>query len=308
MKKEPLLKMTSISKSFAVRQKTKGLFKPVPRIQAVRNVSLTLYQGEIYGLVGESGSGKTTVGRAILRLHAPDSGAIRYQDIDLINPAGNEKKRLQKDIQMIYQDPYSSLNPRMKIGKSLEEVLIIHQIGTAKQRKQKVLDMLEKVGLGHDYYTRYPNELSGGQRQRISIARALIVEPELIVCDEPVSALDVSIQEQILLLLLKLQQEMKLTLLFITHDLSVVHYLSNRIGIMHNGQIVEEALTDDMFQQPTHPYTQKLLAAIPVVPLEENSVGQASLPHETSVEIVDEQAFSQRAYGHHTVLDFTSNT
>ncbi|HIY21285.1 MAG TPA: ATP-binding cassette domain-containing protein [Candidatus Flavonifractor merdigallinarum] len=232
-------------------------------MNAVSGLSLQLFSGETYGLVGESGCGKTTTGRAIVGLNRPDSGEIWYQGKDLAQLSERDFRPLRREIQLVFQDPLSSLNPRQRIGALLEEPLIIQGEGDREERRAKVLSILEKVGLSEEHYFRYPHELSGGQVQRLGIARALIIHPKLIVCDEPVSALDVSIQAQILNMLTALQREMGLTLLFISHDMGVVRYLSDRIGVMYLGALVEESPTDALFERPRHPYTQALFSSIP---------------------------------------------
>lgn len=259
----PILEVNALQKKFPVHGSFGKLFGTKTYVNAVTNVSFRLYPGETYGLVGESGSGKSTTGRAILGLTPPSSGQVLYQDQDLAKLSGNELRKFRKDIQFVFQDPFSSLNPRKRIGPILEEPLLIHKMGNKEQRREQVFRILDIVGLQPENYFRYPHEFSGGQRQRVGLARALIMNPKIIICDEPVSALDVSIQSQILNILKGLQKELRLTLLFITHDISVVRYISDRIGIMYLGTIVEEALTDDLFQQPLHPYTKALFSAVP---------------------------------------------
>jgi oligopeptide transport system ATP-binding protein len=259
----PILEVISLKKKFPVHGSFGSLFGTKLYVNAVTDVSFRLYPGETYGLVGESGSGKSTTGRAILGLTPPSSGQVLYQDQDLAKLSGNELRKFRKDIQFVFQDPFSSLNPRKRIGPILEEPLLIHKMGDKAQRQEQVFRILEIVGLQPEHYFRYPHEFSGGQRQRVGLARALIMNPKIIICDEPVSALDVSIQSQILNILKQLQKELRLTLLFITHDISVVRYISDRIGIMYLGTIVEEALTDDLFKEPLHPYTKALFSAVP---------------------------------------------
>lgn len=232
-------------------------------MNAVTDVSIQLYEGETYGLVGESGSGKSTTGRAILGLTPASQGNVLYGTRDVAAMSREEKRKFRKDVQLVFQDPFSSLNPRKRIGRMLEEPLIIHKMGDKAERQEQVFRILKTVGLQPEHAYRFPHEFSGGQRQRLGLARALIMNPKIIVCDEPVSALDVSIQSQILNMLKRLQQELKLTLLFITHDISVVRYISDRIGIMYLGRIMEEALTDDLFHEPLHPYTKALFSAVP---------------------------------------------
>jgi len=254
----PILEAVHLHKSFSAG----SLFRKI-RIDAVRDVSFELREGETYGLVGESGSGKSTTGRMLVGLERPDAGEVRFAGRNITALAGKERKAMRKNIQFVFQDPYSSLNPKQRIGNMLEEPLVIHRMGSASERKERVFRMLDAVGLGPDYVFRYPHELSGGQRQRLGIARAVILNPKIIVCDEPVSALDVSIQSQILNMLKRLQQDFQLTLLFISHDMSVVRYISDRIGVMYLGSLAEEAPTDELFQEPLHPYTRALLSAVP---------------------------------------------
>lgn len=260
---EPILEVNELVKKFPVYGPLGRLVGPKAHVNAVREATFRMYEGETYGLVGESGSGKSTTGRAILGLTPATSGEVLYRGKDLVKLSQQELRSIRKDIQFVFQDPLSSLNPRKRIGDILEEPLIIHKIGNREQRQEKVFRILEVVGLQPEHYFRYPHEFSGGQRQRIGLARALIVNPKMMICDEPVSALDVSIQSQILNMLRGLQAELGLTMLFITHDISVVRYISDRIGIMYLGAIVEEAPTDDLFAEPLHPYTKALLSAVP---------------------------------------------
>ena len=261
--KAPLLEIQNLQKRYPIYGPLGKLFPPKTHMKAVSNMSLQLYEGETYGLVGESGCGKSTTGRSIVGLVKPDAGQIMYQGKDLTKLNDSEFRPLRRDIQMVFQDTLSSLNPRSRIGALLEEPLIIQGMGDAAERRQKVLDILKMVGLAEDHYFRYPHELSGGQVQRLGIARALIINPKLIVCDEPVSALDVSIQSQILNMLVSLQKDMNLSLLFISHDIGVVRYISNRIGVMYLGTLVEEAETDELFENTLHPYTKALFSSIP---------------------------------------------
>ena len=261
-----LLEVRNLKKYFPVRR---GVFRRVvAHVKAVDGVSFFIREGETLGLVGESGCGKTTVGRTILRLIDPTEGSILFYNddkpIDIAKLSQRALKPLRRQMQIIFQDPYSSLNPRMTIGDIIEEPLVVHRIGTPAEREARVKELLEAVGLNPQYMKRYPHEFSGGQRQRIGIARALALGPKLIICDEPVSALDVSIQAQVLNLLEDLQKEFGLTYLFIAHDLSVVRHISDRVAVMYLGKIVEMAETEELFQNPKHPYTEALLSAVPV--------------------------------------------
>src|SRR5699024_5143434 len=230
-KTAPILEVQGLKKHFPIEGLFGKLGKNVSVVKAVDDVSFKLYEGETYGLVGESGCGKSTTGRAILRLIDPTEGKVMYKGQDILKQTNKENRSIRQELQMVFQDPYSSLNPRKRIGDTIEEPLIIHGIGNAEERTELVMDILEKVGMRIDHYYRYPHELSGGQRQRIGLARALIVNPKVVIADEPVSALDVSIQSQVINLLQKLQNELKLTYLFIAHDISVVRHISDRIGV-----------------------------------------------------------------------------
>ncbi|MBN1697106.1 MAG: ATP-binding cassette domain-containing protein [Spirochaetales bacterium] len=236
----------------------------VGKIYAVDDVSFTIREGETLGLVGESGCGKTTLGRTIDYLYKATGGDVLFQGRNIFTLKKKELYTLRRNMQMIFQDPFESLNPRHTIGAILEEPFLIHSIGTRQERKKQISSLLEQVGLPPDVLQRYPHEFSGGQRQRIGIARALTLQPKLIICDEPVSALDVSIQSQILNLLVRLQETFKLTYLFIAHDLAVVKYISDRIAVMYLGKIVELTGADEIYRHPVHPYTQALISAIPV--------------------------------------------
>jgi len=235
-------------------------------VKAVDNVSFDIYKGETFGLVGESGSGKSTTGRAIIRLYKPTGGKVLYKGEDVHhNKSKQELRKYNRKMQMIFQDPYASLNPRMKVADIIAEGIDIHGLAkTREERMQKVYELLETVGLNKEHANRYPHEFSGGQRQRIGIARALAVEPEFIIADEPISALDVSIQAQVVNLMKKLQREKGLTYLFIAHDLSMVKYISDRVGVMYHGKLVELADSDELYRNPIHPYTKSLLSAIPL--------------------------------------------
>ncbi|MGE7675302.1 ABC transporter ATP-binding protein [Lysinibacillus sp. NPDC094403] len=257
-----LLKVDGLKKYFPIR---KGVLNTqVGDVKAVDDVSFEVFEGETLGIVGESGCGKSTTGRLLMRLLEPTEGKIEFAGKMISELSNNEMRKARRDIQMIFQDPYASLNPRHNIGKILEEPLIVHGMGNAKERKQKVLELLEIVGLNEYHVKRYPHQFSGGQRQRIGIARALMTNPRLIIADEPVSALDVSIQAQVLNLLQNLQKELKLTYIFISHDLGVVRHISNRVGVMYLGKIVELTASEDLYAEPLHPYTQALLSSVPV--------------------------------------------
>ena len=249
---EVILECKDVSTFFKVKNGT---------LKAVNGVSLKIHKGETIGLVGESGCGKTTLGRTIMRLYKPNSGQILFKGKDIFE---NNSNSYYKNVQMIYQDPYASLDPLMVVADSIKEGMIIHKMYDEERRKQRVIELLEMVGLNSEHANRFPHEFSGGQRQRIGIARALAVEPELIVCDEPISALDVSIQAQVVNLLKDLQDKMGLSYLFITHDLSMVRQISNRIAVMYLGSLVELADSEDIYTSCMHPYTKALLSAIPI--------------------------------------------
>lgn len=259
----PLLEVRNLIKRFPVKG---GIFgREVGAVQAVSDVSFSIARGETLGLVGESGCGKSTLGRCILRLIEPTSGQVMFDGIDITRLNGSELRRLRRRIQIIFQDPFASLNPRMTVEEVLSEPIEIHRLSTSKEEKMaKIYRLLDLCGLRRESLNRFPHEFSGGQRQRICIARALAVEPEFIVCDEPVSALDVSIQAQIINLMQDLQKELGLTYLFIAHDLKVVEHISNRVAVMYLGKMVEVATAEELYSNPRHPYTQALLSAIPI--------------------------------------------
>ncbi|NHN32844.1 ABC transporter ATP-binding protein [Paenibacillus agricola] len=256
-----LLEVKGLKKYFPIHKG--GFGKPQSFVKAVDEVSFDIQVGETLGIVGESGCGKSTTGRTILHLTDPTGGVVMFQGQNLSTLKGKELRAMRRHMQIVFQDPYSSLNPRMTIGDTLEEPLKLHGIATGAECRDRVKDILEVVGLSNYHYHRYPHEFSGGQRQRIGIARALITNPKLIVADEPVSALDVSIQSQILNLLRDLQDQFKLTYMFISHDLSVVRHISDRIAVMYLGRIVELSTKHALYDNPLHPYTQALLSAVP---------------------------------------------
>lgn len=258
----PLLRVRDLTKHFPVKG---GLLRrTVAQVKAVDGVSFDIQRGETLGLVGESGCGKSTLGRAILRLHEPTAGSVELDGTDVIAAGGGELKRLRRNMQIIFQDPFASLSPRRTVFETLREPLDVHRIGTAAERRKKVEDLLEVVGLRRAVLHRYPHEFSGGQRQRVGIARALALNPKFIVADEAVSALDVSVQSQVLNLIDDLQSEFGISFLFISHDLAVVQHISHQVGVMYLGQLVERAGASDLYAEPKHPYTQALMSAIPV--------------------------------------------
>ncbi|MGP3609968.1 MULTISPECIES: ABC transporter ATP-binding protein [Anoxybacillaceae] len=259
---EPLLQVKDLKKYFPI---TGGVFsKKIGEVKAVDDLTFTVYKGETLGIVGESGCGKSTTGRMLLRLIEPTEGSIVFENQEITNLSKQELRKVRRDMQMVFQDPFASLNPRHTVEKILEEPLIVHGIGSKQERKKKVYEMLEVVGLGSYHAKRYPHQFSGGQRQRIGIARALMTRPKLIIADEPVSALDVSIQAQVLNLLEDLQKEFGLTYIFIAHDLGVVRHISDRVGVMYLGRMVELADSDVLYESPKHPYTKALLSAVPI--------------------------------------------
>ncbi|MCT1398877.1 dipeptide/oligopeptide/nickel ABC transporter ATP-binding protein [Paenibacillus sp. LC231] len=261
MKETPLLEVKNLQKSFTVK---KGFFGTSKQLRAVDGISFAIHKGETFSLVGESGCGKSTTGRLVTRLLTPNSGEVLFNGTDISGYNENQMRPLRKDMQMVFQDPYASLNPRMKVKELVAEPLLIHTKLSTKERDKLACELLETVGLNSFHAERFAHEFSGGQRQRIGIARALSVRPNLIVADEPVSALDVSIQSQVLNLLQDLQEEYGLTYLFISHDLSVVEHISDRIGVMYLGALVETADKDTLYDRPLHPYTQALLSSVPV--------------------------------------------
>ena len=257
----PLLEVRHLVKEFSRRA---GVFGARSVVRAVDDVSFTIERGETFGLVGESGSGKTTTGRCILRLIEPTSGEVMFDGRDVLSLPRAELRRLRRHMQIVFQDPYSSLNPRMRAGAIVEEPLAIHGLGSKAERRAKVRELFELVGLDPDHLERYPREFSGGQRQRIGLARALALNPSLVIADEPVSALDVSVQAQVINLLMELQRRLSLTYLFIAHDLRIVEHICTRTAVMYLGRIVETGDTGRLFAAPRHPYTRALLSAIPV--------------------------------------------
>jgi oligopeptide transport system ATP-binding protein len=260
---EVLLKVDHLVKYFPV---TQGIViqRQVGAVHAVDDVSFEVYKGETLGLVGESGCGKSTTGRTILQLYRPTSGHVFFEGRDLVKIKSEELRKTRRKMQMIFQDPYASLNPRMTVGEIVGEPLIVHNLANHKQANERVAELLKLVGLNPAYADRYPHEFSGGQRQRVGVARALSLQPELIVCDEPISALDVSIQAQVVNLLEDLQKQFNLTYLFIAHDLSMVRHISSRVAVMYLGIIVELTGRNELYSNPLHPYTQSLLSAVPI--------------------------------------------
>ncbi len=259
---QDLLTVSHLTKEFPIYG---GIIRRrIGAVRAVTDVSFSLRHGETLGIVGESGCGKSTLGRAICRLYEPTSGSIQFMGQDFGALQKEKLKAARRNMQMVFQDPYASLNPRMSVRDILEEPFRLHKIGTAQERLDRIIGLLEKVGMRPNTLNRYPHEFSGGQRQRLGIARAIAMNPKLVICDEPVSALDVSIQSQVLNLLVRLQQELDLTYIFISHDLSVVHYISDRVAVMYLGRIVELAPCDDLYKSAAHPYTRALISSLPI--------------------------------------------
>jgi oligopeptide transport system ATP-binding protein len=258
-----LLRVENLVKHFPIKQ---GIIiqRQVGAVRAVDGVSFDIYEGETLGLVGESGCGKSTTGRTVLQLFRPTAGSVHFNGTDLVELKGEDLRLMRRKMQMIFQDPYASLNPRMTVGEIVGEPLVVHKVASQKEIDERVDDLLALVGLNPAFSTRYPHEFSGGQRQRIGVARALALQPSFIVCDEPISALDVSIQAQVVNLLEDLQKQFNLTYLFIAHDLSMVRHISNRIAVMYLGVIVELTSRDELYLKPLHPYTRALLSAVPI--------------------------------------------
>jgi len=259
---KPLVEVRNLVKHFV---RTQGLFRAPSIVKAVDDVSFAIAEGEMFGLVGESGSGKSTTGRCILRLIEPTSGEVLFRGENVLQFSSERMRAARRDMQIVFQDPYSSLNPRMRVGEIVEEPLVIHKLGTRTERRARVSELFRLVGLDAAYVERYPHQFSGGQRQRIGLARALALNPALVIADEAVSALDVSIQAQVVKLLLDLKERLRLTYLFIAHDLRLVEHVCTRVAVMYLGKIVELGETSALFANPTHPYTKALLSAIPVL-------------------------------------------
>jgi ABC-type oligopeptide transport system ATPase subunit len=258
----PLLEVRHLDKHFVRKQ---GLWRPPSVVRAVDDVSFTIEEGEMFGLVGESGSGKSTTGRCIVRLIEPSSGEVLFRGQDVLRYSPSQMREARRHLQIVFQDPYSSLNPRMRVGDIVEEPLVIHKLGTKAERRARVAELFSLVGLEPDHVRRYPREFSGGQRQRIGIARALALNPAFVIADEAVSALDVSIQAQVVTLMMDLKERLKLTYLLIAHDLRLVEHICTRVAVMYLGRIVELGDTRALFANPAHPYTRALLSAIPVL-------------------------------------------
>ncbi|MFB4161492.1 ABC transporter ATP-binding protein [Geomicrobium sp. JSM 1781026] len=265
--KKEILRVQNLKKYFPIKG---GVLKrTVGHVKAVDDVSLHIFEGETLGIVGESGSGKSTLGRMMMRLLDPTEGQITFNGVDISTIRQSKIRPLRKDMQMIFQDPYASLNPRMSVGEIIEEPMLIQKTGSSKERQENVISLLERVGLQQEARYKYPHEFSGGQRQRIGIARALSTRPKVIIGDEPVSALDVSVQSQVLNLMEDLQNDFQLTYLFIAHDLSVVKHISDRVAVMYLGRLAEVAPKDDLYANPLHPYTQALISAVPTTDIDE---------------------------------------
>jgi peptide/nickel transport system ATP-binding protein/oligopeptide transport system ATP-binding protein len=273
-----------------------GLFREKSVVRAVDDVSFTVEEGETFSLVGESGSGKSTTGRCMLRLIEPTSGEVLFRGKNVLGLSSAEMRAARRDMQMVFQDPYSSLNPRMRAFTIVEEPLVIHDIGTRAERQERVAELFRLVGLDPSHLDRFPHEFSGGQRQRIGLARALALNPSFIIADEPVSALDVSIQAQVINLLMDLQQQLKLTYLFIAHDLRLVRHISNRVAVMYLGKIVEIGRTADIFDNPQHPYTRALLSAVPSIdpdaPRQRVELDASSVDRSTPLKQISESHFA----------------
>ena len=268
--KKKLLEIKDLKIYYPIKGKRDAEGKPA-YVKAVDGVTFDVYENETFGLVGESGCGKSTTGRTVVRLNKPTAGSVTFEGHDLFAKMNRQQNMdLTQKIQIIYQDPYSSLDPRFTVGRCIEEPLIVHHMGNKEERRARVLQLMHDVGLREEVYTRYPHEFSGGQRQRIGVARALALDPKLVVCDEPVSALDVSIQSQIINLLKELQRKRGLTYLFVAHDMSVIRYISDRVGVMYLGHLVEEGGTDEVFDHPQHPYTRTLMSAVPSIDPRDN--------------------------------------
>ena len=293
----PIIRVKELEKYFLAKR---GYIHMSQYVKAVDGISLDVMEGETVGLVGESGCGKSTLGRTIMKIYEPTGGEIFYRGQNITKLSNKKMHNLRKSMQMIFQDPYASLNPRFTIGDIIEEPMVIHNMYTKAERKEKVYELLELVGLKPDHIRRYPHEFSGGQRQRVGIARTLALNPDFIVCDEPISALDVSIQAQVVNLMKDIQKETNVAYLFIAHDLSMVRYISDRVGVMHKGHLVETGLTEEIFEHPVHPYTKSLLSAIPLPdPHYEKQRQRISyVPLKEHDYTVDKPSFREVAPGH----------
>jgi peptide/nickel transport system ATP-binding protein len=288
-----LLDVKNLVKDFS---RKRGILSAATVVRAVDDVSFSIDEGETFGLVGESGSGKTTTGRCILRLIEPTSGEIRFRGEDVLSFSRARMRQARRDMQIVFQDPFSSLNPRMRVGSIVEEPLVIHRVGDRRQRQARVTELFDLVGLDPSQLARYPHQFSGGQRQRIGLARALALNPSFIIADEPVSALDVSVQAQVVNLLMDLQARLKLTYLFIAHDLRLVRHICSRVAVMYLGRIVEMGDTDAIFAAPAHPYTRALLSAIPVpdpgAPRQRVVLDPASFQREAPLRLISDGHFA----------------